>query len=135
MSKKHKRERIEGQFVAVPFGVIHSTDYRNLGCSARSLLIDIAVQFKGSNNGELVACWKYLKPLGWNSNATVTSALTELKASGLLVLTRQGARPNKASWFALGWHNLDWNQQMDIPRTSFNRWKPAQPLVRILTNG
>lgn len=98
--------------------MIDSPSFRELGYPARALLIDIARQYTGSNNGRLVACAKYLKPFGWNSNSTVTRALVELKAAGLLIETRMGMRPNRAAWFALGWYQLDATAGMDIdPRT------------------
>jgi hypothetical protein len=116
--KQSKAKRDGDRYLALPHVVIDSPSYRALGYPARALLIDIARQYTGSNNGRLVACAKYLKPLGWNSNDTVTRALGELKASGLLIETRMGMRPNRAAWFALGWYQLDAVDGMDIdPRT------------------
>ena len=116
--KGSKGKRDGDRYLALPHVVIDSPSYRELGYPARSLLIDIARQYTGSNNGRLVACAKYLKPFGWNSNSTVTRALIELKAAGLLIETRMGMRPNRAAWFALGWYQLDATDGMDIdPRT------------------
>ena len=116
--KGSKDKRDGDRYLALPHVVIDSLSFRELGYPARSLLIDIARQYTGSNNGRLVACAKYLKPLGWNSNSTVTRALMELKAAGLLIETRMGMRPNRAAWFALGWYQLDATSGMDIdPRT------------------
>ena len=116
--KQSKAKRDGDRYLALPHVVIDSPSYRALGYPARALLIDVARQYTGSNNGRLVACAKYLKPLGWNSNDTVTRALGELKESGLLIETRMGMRPNRAAWFALGWYQLDAVPGMDIdPRT------------------
>jgi hypothetical protein len=116
--KKDKDRRIVGRFLALPYDVLRSPAYRDLGHPARSLLLDIAIQFCGDNNGKLVACRKYLTPLGWTSNDTVTRALRDLKAAGLLIETRMGMKPNRAAWFALGWKALDVAPGMDIdPRT------------------
>jgi hypothetical protein len=117
MSKGFKRNRDKsdgGRFLKVPHIVLTSSGYRGLGHTARSLLLEIALQYSGSNNGRLVACAKYLKPLGWNSNDTTSRALKELLAAGLLIETRKGARPNKAAWFALGWLQLDQLEGLDI---------------------
>jgi hypothetical protein len=102
------------QHLALPFVVLDSPGYRAIGHIARSLLLDIARQYTGHNNGKLVACAKYLKPKGWSSNATITKALRELVAVNLLIETRKGARPNKAAWFALGWLQLDVAEGLDI---------------------
>lgn len=117
--KRSKDKRDGDRYVALPHVVIDSPSYRLLKHPARALLIDIARQYTGSNNGRLVACAKYLKPLGWKSNDTVTRALVELKDAGLLIETRMGMRPNRAAWFALGWYSLDEVSGMDIDPRSY----------------
>jgi len=116
---------ITGRWTALPHTVIHSVEYRKLGYAARALLFDIAAQYNASNNGKLVCCMKYLKPLGWTSNDTITRALRELLASGLLVQTRQGMMPpySKAAWFAIGWFNLDVRSGLDIEPTKYRKCK------------
>ena len=105
-----------GRFTILPHVVIHSEQFRQLGFAARALLFDIAAQYNGKSNGSLVCCTKYLRPLGWNSNGTVTRAIKELKESGLLIQTRQGMMPpySQAAWFALGWFGLDITEGLDI---------------------
>jgi len=107
-----KRDR--GTFLALPHVVLDSPSYRALGHTARSLLIDIARQYNGHNNGKLVACAKYLRPLGWRSADVVNRAKRELLASDLLMETRIGWRPNRAAWFALTWFELDVTAGLDI---------------------
>jgi hypothetical protein len=117
MSKGFKRNRDKSdgvRFLKVPHVVLASSGYRGLGHTARSLLMEIGLQYNGSNNGRLVACGRYLKPLGWTSNDTISRALKELLAAGLLIETRKGARPNRAAWFALGWLQLDQLIGLDI---------------------
>lgn len=99
--------------------VIDSAAYRQLGYASRALLVDLARQYTGTNNGRIVACNKYLKPLGWNSHATVTKSLRELQDSGLLIQTRLGMRPNRAAWFALAWYQLDASQGLDMTNREF----------------
>ncbi len=128
--KASKSKRDGDRYLALPHVVIDSPSYRALGYAARALLIDIARQYTGTNNGRLVACAKYLKPMGWNSNDTVSRALVELKASGLLIETRMGMRPNRAAWFALGWYQLDAVTGMDIdPRTYRTGGYKIAPLI------
>jgi hypothetical protein len=115
---RNKRKRDTGrdgvQFVALPHIVLQSPSYRDLNHAARSLLLDIAMQHNRRNNGALVACEKYLAPLGWKSSQTITRALRELLEAKLLILTRQGFRPNRAAWYALGWQSLDVSVGLDI---------------------
>lgn len=119
--KRKSKARDGSRFLALPYTVLDSPSYLALGFSARALLLDIARQFNGSNNGKLVICDKALKPRGWNSKDTIYRARAELLNAGLLMETRKGQKPNKASWYALTWHPLDWMPDMDIGRSGFVR--------------
>lgn len=125
-----------GRFTALPHAVIHSMQYRQLGFAARALLFDIAAQYDRTNNGKLVCCSKYLKPLGWNSNGTVTRALRELKESGLLIETRIGMMPpySRAAWFAIGWFDLDVHSGLDFEPRAYRKCQliPVKTLTPIL---
>ena len=107
--------------VALPHVVLESVAYRGLGYAARSLLIDVAKQYDSRNNGKLVACQKYLAPLGWVSADTVTRAKRDLLESGLLIETRKGWRPNRAAWYALAWYSLNQSEGLEIDPTKFER--------------
>ena len=125
---KNNRDKRDGkQFVLLPRVVLESPGYRQAGHAARSMLIDIAMQYSGHNNGKLVACAKYVEPIGWNSNATVLRAVRELLVCGLLIETRKGARPNKAAWFALSWLDLDQGQGLDIDPKLYRRGDYMRP--------
>ncbi|TAK90275.1 MAG: hypothetical protein EPO06_09855 [Burkholderiaceae bacterium] len=119
--KGNAGKRDSGQHLAIPRIVLECPAYRTLSHVARSLLLDIAMQYCGHNNGKLVACKKYLEPLGWRSADTVTRAKRDLLASGLLIETRKGARPNKAAWYGLAWFTLDQSQGLDIDPDFFER--------------
>lgn len=116
-----------GLFTPLPHAVIHSRQYRKLRHAARSLLFDIAAQYNRSNNGKLVCCAKYLRPLGWSSNDTISRALAELKQSGLLIETRKGMMPpySRAAWFALAWFDLDVYSGLDIDPRHYRRCELA----------
>ena len=133
--KRSKSKRDGSQYTALPHVVIDSPSYRALGYAARALLIDIARQYTGSHNGRLVACDKYLKPMGWNSHDTISRALTAIKEAGLLIETRMGMRPNRAAWFALGWYALDVSDGLDIEpkdyRTGQYKIAPLTPKAGI----
>jgi hypothetical protein len=103
----HDRSRDPGAFVALPCAVLDSYAYLNLSHPAKSLLLEIARQYVGDNNGRLLASRAYLKKRGWNSADTISRALKELIEAKLVYQTVQGHRPNKASWFAVTWRVLD----------------------------
>jgi hypothetical protein len=85
------------------------------------LLLDIARQLSGSNNGRLVCTMRYMRKRGWCSNDTMIRARHELESAGLIVETRKGMRPNRAAWFAVTWAGLDWSPEMDIKCEAFPR--------------
>ena len=136
--KNAQCSRDSGRYIAFPVNILDSTTYQLLSFSAKSLLVDIASQFKGENNGRLVACEKFLKPRGWKSKATISKALKELCESGLLIMTRRGARPNKASYFGLAWYSLGCRvieSQLDFDGRIFERerhqWKAKERELKV----
>jgi hypothetical protein len=109
-----KERRIEGQFIAIPFDVLYSEAYKRLSHPARSLLLELCLQYRGVNNGMLLASMRYLKKRGWNSADVITRAKRELLASGMIFETVKGRRPSIASWYALTWQTLDQNANYDV---------------------
>lgn len=107
-----------GAFMALPWAVVDSDAYRGLSHTARSLFIDIARQYNLKNNGRLLASKNFLRQRGWQSSDVIHRALRQLLDSGLIYMTVQGHRPNKASWFALTYYDL-----FDDPRFDPNAFQ------------
>jgi hypothetical protein len=82
------------------------------------LLVDIAAQYNGHNNGDLCAPLSLMKKRAWNSSDQLFKARKELVDRGLIVTSRQGGL-NKCSLFALTWFQIDECQgKLDIRSTS-----------------
>ena len=113
MSQKSKRwkdakeKRDGGAFITLPLSVLNSRAYIECSPYSKMLLFDLLQQYRGNNNGDLSACWKFMKPRGWRSEATLMKAKRELLEMELIVETRKGARPNKASLYAVTFYALD----------------------------
>jgi hypothetical protein len=123
-------------FVALPWVVLDSAAYQSLSHAARGLLIEIARQFKGDNNGKLLASAAYLKTRGWNSSDVIARAKRDLIKVELIFETVKGHRPNKASWYALTWRRLDKFPGYDPGATAcFQRgaYHRGTPLKNLLT--
>jgi hypothetical protein len=105
-NRRVDKNRDPGQFVALPHVVLESSAYMQLSHPARSLLIEIALQYNRTNNGRLIATLAYLKRRGWSSSDTITRAKRELLDAGFIYETYKGHRPNKASWYALTFYTL-----------------------------
>lgn len=125
----HSREK--GSFIAMPCRVLDSPAYQRLPHPARALLFEIDRQYMGKNNGQLLASAAYLGPRGWNSNDVITRALKQLTDAKLIHQTVKGHRPNKASWYAVTWRQIDAHPDYDPgARETFRRgaYADGEPL-------
>ena len=128
--RNEKRRRNMGRqttqpFLSLPHNVLDHDSFRTLSPRATKLLIDIAAQYRGYNNGDLYAPLSVMKKRGWKSNDQLFKARKELLDRGLILTSRQGGR-NKASLFALTWLQIDdCKGKLDIQSTTVapHNWK------------
>jgi hypothetical protein len=92
---------------------VDSHAYLALSHPARALLIEIARQYVGDNNGRLLVSGKVLGKRGWNSADVITRAKKALLEAKFIFETVKGQRPNKASWYAITWRALDRHEGFD----------------------
>ena len=125
--------RDKGGFIALPHAVVDSPAFQRLSHPARSLLIEIARQLLGDNNGRLLASRAHMASRGWKSADVISRAKRELVASGFIHETVRGHRPNRASWYALTWYGLPSHPKYDhealatFVRSAYNRNPPLIP--------
>ncbi len=122
--KDNRQNRDKGQFALIPFVVMDSPGFIGLSSAANKLLIDLVRQYNGGNNGYLCCCFSLMQKRGWKSKETLQKAKVELIKAGILVETRKGGRPNRASYYGLTW--LACNEQngktpLDINPQQFPR--------------
>lgn len=103
---KFKGKKISGSFLALPHTVLHHMAFTKLTARATKLLLDIAIQYNGINNGDLCITLSVMKKCGWNSNDQLTKARDELLEKDLIILTRQGGR-HTSSLYAITWQSID----------------------------
>ncbi|BEH13262.1 helix-turn-helix domain-containing protein [Marinobacter shengliensis] len=108
---KDRRARLTGRkgnapFLSIPHSVLSSDSYNGLDGWSVKLLVDIAGQFKGHNNGDLSAAWSLMQARGWRSKGTLHKALKALLEAGLIEQTRQGGK-NRCSLYAVTWRPID----------------------------
>ena len=106
--KEGRDNRERGRFLALPHAVLTSAAYLSLSPHGIKLLIDLGAQYNGRNNGDLCAAWKLMRPRGWRSEETLAKAKKELLRTQLIVETRKGWRPNRASLYALTFFALNY---------------------------
>lgn len=131
MRAKGRRE--SGPFVALPHSVLLSEEYHNLPGGAVRLLIALAAQYNGRNNGDLSAALSVVRRFGLNSADTVSANLKRLETLGLIVRTRDGLFCGGASTcalYALTWKQIDQcpGKHLSIPPTDrpYRTFHPAK---------
>ena len=120
---KDRRARIVGRsssrpFLNLPKDVLGSDAYLSLGGWEVKLLVDIASQFNGKNNGDLTAAWSVMRERGWKSPGTLNKALKQLLKVGLLQETRAGGR-HRCTLYAITWQGInECKGKLDIEPTT-----------------
>ena len=101
-----KNRKSGSSYLGLPHYLVNHRNFQTLSPRATKLLIDIAVQYRGSNNGDLCAPMSLMRERGWRSSDQLFKARKELLDRGLIVTSRQGGL-NKCSLFALTWLPID----------------------------
>ena len=131
--KKSKGRKIE-PLVGIPRMVVESFAFRNLSGNAVKLLMNLYVQYKGFNNGDLSAPFSTMQRMnGWKSKGTLSRAIKELIEAGLIEVSRQGGR-HKCSLYAVTFKPIDdCKGKLDIKATTapVNLWKKHDTLPSI----
>lgn len=95
---------------ALPRVVWLSPDYCALPGRAVKLLMDLACQYNGRNNGDLTVAYSVLRKRGWSSKGTISAAVQDLLKADLIRLSRPGqfTHPGgRPALYALTWKNVD----------------------------
>jgi len=125
---KRKDRKVKGNFLLIGHHVVRGSEWASLTAHEVKLLIDVAAQFKGHNNGDLVATWSYMEQRGWRSRGTLCKALKGLRRKGWLILSRQGGR-HRASLYAVSWYGIDeCNRKLDVRPSPIpeNSWRESK---------
>jgi hypothetical protein len=114
---KEKGRRESGTFVLLPHDLIRSLNWRNASGNAIKLVIELASQFNGTNNGDLSAPFSSMRASGWKSSGTLKRAEQEALHYGLIEKTRQGGL-NRCNLYALTWKPIDeCKRKLDVSPT------------------
>ena len=122
-----RRNSYEGPFAALPHAYFKTAEYARLSFRARALLIELALQFFGSNNGGLTATYSTMRGRGFKSKDQLTKAIDELLARGWIQVSRQGGR-TRATLYALTYRRIDQARpDLDVrPGPPSNLWRDDQ---------
>ncbi|MEC8810417.1 MAG: hypothetical protein VXY23_03795 [Pseudomonadota bacterium] len=124
---RNERRQNKTRFAGIPHHIMNCENYKHIGAWETRLLLELARQYNGSNNGDLSAPWSQLKNRGWKSKGTLNKAIKNLLRFGMIDRTRQGGK-HKCSLYSLTWENIDeCNGKLEVAptRKASNRWKIA----------
>ncbi len=121
--KKGRLER--GSFLALPHDYIRAAQFNEMSPKAVKAFLQLAAQYRGTNNGLLALPRSQLKKLGWASHHTLRAALAELVDTGWAVVTRPGGK-HAATLYALTIWAVDdcgMRHQHPATATASNDWR------------
>lgn len=128
---KAKGRRETGAFLAVPFRVITSDNYRKMSAKAVKLMFDLASQIRVKeggpvNNGDLCITMSIMRNFGWSSRESLYYARDELIYYGFISETRPGGR-NTPTLYALTFFAVnDSHKHYEATRVATNTWKETR---------
>ncbi len=138
MSPRHfRRKRIAGCFAMLPLTVLDKAAVKTLSHAAFRVLLLMAAQYNGGNNGALGITRIQAAANGIGSHHTLYGALRTLAERGLIEQTYPASRvPPRPTKYALTWMSVDdtsWSRSTRIPTHTYRDWQPPRkPKLRIV---
>jgi hypothetical protein len=124
----HKGRSTTERFVALPYWMLQSAAWRSLSPVSRSVFIELATIYNGSNNGRLALSARDAAERARCSKNTAARALSELIQKGFIDLCSRGHFDRKtphATDYRLTMHGCDRSGERASKR--FMSWHPDQP--------
>ena len=124
MAKKHPK-RAKGTYLVLPHYLIRHENFGKLSGNAVKLLVELAKEYNGYNNGDFSATYSILKKRGWKSKGTISRTISELIETGFIIKTRQGGK-HRCNLYAFTLWNVDeCKGKLDVmhSKTASNEWK------------
>lgn len=114
-------------YAAIQHRVIDSPAYADLGFSAHSLLVLMARQLTKDNNGRLQATFSYMRRHGMKSERTLSRAIKELIAHGMIYRSRSGGYQQGAAQYAVTWLPIKNREDLFLDGFKPCAWQDWQP--------
>lgn len=119
---KTKGRKGNGPFLALPRTVTSSPQFMQLSGTVTKVLLMIATQYTGNNNGDFDATFNRAKDWGIGSQQTLSKALQQLISAGLIIRTREGVFMNpgrKCALYAITWQPInECKGKLDVAATT-----------------
>lgn len=136
-STGYKSTRYTEPFVGIVRSAFESPAFAALSPHACKLLLELARQYRGDNNGNLTVAWSVVSKRGWRSRTTLWRCKAELIEAGFVYVTRKGHMPSTCELLALTWFPLDVSPKFDPealhcfkPRAYLENTPPPVPMPK-----
>ena len=121
----------------LPLTVLDQAAVIKLSHAAFRILVLMAAQYHGGNNGALGITRSQAAVNGIGSDHTLYSALRTLEERGLIEQTYPASRvPPRPTMYALTWMSVDdtsWSRSTRIPAHTYRDWQPSRkPKLKIV---
>ena len=131
MSRKRQRNRRLGgeRFARLPVRVLEHAAVSTLSHAAFRVLVLLAAQYNGHNNGALGITGERAALAGIGSRHTLYNALKELQKRRLIIRTHPASRvPARPTMWAITWlgvDDTDYSRATPIPTHAYRDWPQA----------
>ena len=138
---KYKNSKYGESFTGIVHSVFESPAFAALSPHACKLLLELAGQYRGNNNGNFTVAWSVVSKRGWRSRSTLWRCKAELINAGFVYVTRKGHMPSTCELLALTWFALDVSPKFDPEALACFKPKAyrastplAMPAIRLKTD-
>ncbi len=92
--------------IFLPREMLDSPEWDSLTAHEMKMVMHMACDYTGDNNGSISCTWSRMSKRGWRSRQTLDNVIAGLLEKGFIVRTRRGAR-RVCSLYALTWEPID----------------------------
>lgn len=126
--QKHpKRSSGGGRFARLPLSVLSTPAVTTLSHAQFRILVMLAAQFNGYNNGSLGVTRSQAAEQGVGSDHTLYGALKALELRGLIDQTYPASRvPPRPAMYAITWESMDdttWSRSTRLASHTYREWQ------------
>jgi len=137
-----KRAKLTGKggdrrFLALPDHLTKSERWGNLSAHATKVIIELARQYNGKNNGDFSAPWSRVRRRGWKSKSTLWDAIREAQEAGFIKVTRQGGRHRVCTLYGITWKPIDecdGKLEHAAEKVASNEWQKTEIALAMRTS-
>ncbi|MGK2926496.1 MAG: hypothetical protein ACSLE2_12845 [Lysobacterales bacterium] len=123
------RKKNGGRFAMLPLALLQHVCVRTLTHAAFRLLVLLAGEYNGRNNGALGITAGQAEKAGFSNQRTLYRSFRELEQRGLIVRTYPASRvPPRPTMWSITWQSVDdtdYSTATHLPSHRYRSWSPT----------